>query len=201
MIKIMYFLLGVLSISFTVFGSVKTSDCLHKRNKVCHKIMKLNPKMDKKEAYKLSNILFKASRKYSLDVNLLVSIAFQESTFNNNAVRKVKGLTLNKETTQYETTSVGADFCMMQIHMSNIQRMELDVHKLLSSPKYCIEAGAKILSRYHKKYKTQDKIWWTFYNANTKAKRRIYYSKVIRHLNKISDEQKRDIASFDVKDI
>ena len=80
--------------------------------------------------------------------------------------------------------------------MSNIKKMNLDVQKLLTRPSYCIEAGAKILSKYKKKHSKKDKIWWTYYNANTIAKRKIYYNKVIRHLDKLGAHKMRDIASL-----
>ena len=177
-------------------ATVKKTDCLHQRNKVCHLIMKLNNKIENKDAYKLSNIFSKVSRKYKLDPRLLVSIAFQESSFKKDAVRKVKGLVYDEALGKYKQLAVGADFCMMQIHMSNIKKMNLSVKKLLENTRYCVEAGAKILSRYKKKHSKVDEIWWTYYNANTKAKRKIYYNKVIRHLDKLSASSARIIASL-----
>jgi hypothetical protein len=168
------------------FGTDKKSDCLHKTNTICKSINKLNPKMDLKEAYKLSNLFAKMARKYKLPPKLLVSIAFQESSFKHDAIRKVSGFVFDTDSNEYKKVKVGSDFCMMQIHISNINKMELSVEKLLNSPKYCIEAGAKVLSRYKGLYSKTQKNWWTHYNAKSKAKQNIYFNKVSRHLKKIS---------------
>ncbi len=184
-------------ISFSSFSSVKKSDCMHKRNTICHKMIKLNPKMDQKEAYKLSNIFSKMAKKYDLNPALLVSIAFQESSFKPNAIRKVSGFLYDVEEKKYVKTKIGSDFCMMQIHTSNIRKMELSVEKLLDDPKYCIETGAKILSRYKKEFSKTEVNWWTNYNAKTKLKQQIYFNKVSRHLNKLDVVKagKRELAS------
>ncbi len=176
-------------------AELKKDNCLHKRNKICHSIIKLNDRIDHKEAYKLSNVFSKVSKIYKLDPKLLVSIAFQESSFNGSAVRKVSGLVFDEEKGEYKKLSVGADFCMMQIHMSNIKKMKLDVNRLLTDKAYCIEAGAKILSRYKKQHSKTDKSWWTYYNAKTKAKRDIYFNKVVKHLDNIQITKNREIAS------
>lgn len=180
--------------STSILATVKKTDCLHKRNTICRNIIKLNPKMDLKKAYKLSNLFSKIAKQYQLPSNLLVSIAFQESTFKHNAIRKVSGFVFDKDSNEYKKVSVGSDFCMMQIHISNIKKMNLSVDKLLKNPKYCIEAGAKVLSRYKKLYKESDKNWWTHYNAKSKAKQEIYFNKVSRHLNKIN--KSREVSRF-----
>jgi hypothetical protein len=190
--------LGLLSVLFLVLGAtsafatVKKTDCLHKRNTICRNMNKLNPKMDLKEAYKISNLFSKMAKKYKISPILLVSIAFQESSFKADAIRKVTGLVFDEDSNEYKKVRVGSDFCMMQIHLININKMDLKVDKLLNSPSYCIEAGAKILSRYKGLYGKKDKNWWTHYNAKTKAKQKIYFNKVTRHLTKI--DTNNDVA-------
>jgi soluble lytic murein transglycosylase-like protein len=184
--------------SLSAFATVKKTNCLHKRNTICRNISKLNPKMDLKEAYKLSNLFSKISKKYKISADLLISIAFQESSFKHDAIRKVSGLVYDNSTNKYKKVRVGSDFCMMQIHISNIAKMDLKVDKLLKDPKYCIETGAKILSQYKNKYSKKEKRWWTHYNAKTKSKQNIYFDKVARHLKKINNttfSAKRVIAS------
>lgn len=171
------------------FATVKKTDCLHKRNTICKSINKLNPKMDLKDAYKLSNLFARVAKKYKLSPRLLVSIAFQESSFKADAIRKVTGLVFDEAENEYKKVRVGSDFCMMQIHISNIHKMDLKVDKLLKNPSYCIEAGAKILSKYKDLYSKKEKNWWTNYNAKSRAKQEIYFHKVSRHLRKISNEE------------
>lgn len=195
--KFKYLVAGVLLIlQISAFGSVKKlnrKDCMYKKNTICKSMIKLHPKMDKKKAYKLSNLFSKVAKKYKVDPKLLVSIAYQESTFKPKTVRKVTGLVFNEETGEYKEVKVGEDFCMMQIHQSNIRKMKLDVAKLLKDPKYCLEAGAKILTKYKKKHSKTEKKWWTRYNAKSKAKRAIYFNHISKHLKKLNP--KRVIAS------
>jgi soluble lytic murein transglycosylase-like protein len=195
--KIKWLIAGVLLIlQLAAFGSVKKlnrKDCMYKKNTICKSMLKLHPKMDHKKAYKLSNLFSRVAKKYKVNPKLLISIAYQESTFKPKTVRRVTGLVFNEETGEYKEVKVGEDFCMMQIHQSNIRKMKLDVAKLLKDPRYCLEAGAKILTKYKKKYSKTEKEWWTRYNAKSTAKRAIYFNHITRHLNKLSP--KRVIAS------
>jgi hypothetical protein len=171
-------------------------DCLYKKNTICQKLVTLRPRMDHKEAYKLSNHFHKIAKKYSLNPNLVISIAFQESSFKLDTVRKIIGLVYNEEKQNFKELRVGSDFCMMQINTKNIRKMKLNVKKLLSDPAYCIEAGAKILATYKTLHSKKDKKWWTFYNAINESKRDIYFRHVSRHLKKISNKkQSRSLAS------
>lgn len=193
MFKVLFFL-SIVFFQSIVHAKFNKYDCLHKRNKICHKIVTLNPQIDHKFAYKLSNQFLRASKKYNLSKDLLISIAFQESSFQQDIIREVTGLI--KEGKSFKKVRVGTDFCLMQIHISNIKKLNLDTEKLLTDSKYCIDAGAKILSHYKNKYYKREKLWWTRYNALSSAKRDIYYNKVSRHLKKLNtDFAKRNIAS------
>lgn len=190
-------LIFILVGAIEALGNVKKTDCLHKKNTICQGIMKLQPNIDTKEAYKLSNIFHRVAKKYNLDKRLLISIAFQESGFNLSAVRNVSGLIYDSTLNKFRKMKVGSDFCMMQINSHNIQKMGLSVPKLLSSASYCIEAGAKILAKYQKGFAKKEKTWWTLYNAKTPAKRDIYYNHVVRHYKKLlkKKSRRRRIAS------
>lgn len=107
-----------------VFGQLKPNDCMYKKNTICQKLVKLNPKLDHKQAYKYSNYFHKMAKKYNLDPNLLISIAFQESSFKADAIRKIKGLVFDEKGESFKEVKIGADFCMMQIHASNIKKLE-----------------------------------------------------------------------------
>lgn len=177
-------------------AKLKPIDCMYKKNTICQKLVKLRPRLDHKIAYTLSNHFHKIAKKYQLDHNLLISIAFQESAFNLNTVRKITGLFYNEEKDEFTEMMMGADFCMMQINTKNIRKMKLNAKKLLINPAYCIEAGAKILATYKILHAKKDRKWWTYYNAIHISKREIYFLHVSRHLKKISNYNgKRSIAS------
>jgi hypothetical protein len=170
----------------------KKHPCEYKRNKLCRKILTLKKNINKDYALELSNIFYKASRKYKVPQDILLAIAYQESTFVLDSVRSVKGLVFQEG--EYKEISVGSDFCMMQINSRNISKMNLKVQKLISDPAYCIDNGAIILKRYHRLHAKADEKWWTYYNAISGFKREKYYSDVFRHIQKIAPEPSRSVA-------
>lgn len=178
-------LISFIAILTTFSAFAKTSKCMQKKNVLCQGIVKLNPYMDHDLAYELSNHFHQNAMKYNVPAKVLVAIAFQESAFKQDTVRKVRGYTFD-EVFGYKEVRIGADFCMMQINIKNIRKMELDVEQLLQDPKYCIEAGARVLSIYKKKYSDKDPMWWAYYNATSKYKREVYHTMVTRHLTKIT---------------
>lgn len=184
----------VLQFGLPVPASGKSSDCLSKKNTICRNILKLSPTMDHEQAYRLSNQIYWTAKRYGLPSDLLLAIAFQESGFKTDIVRELNGLVYDEKTKGYREVRIGADFCMMQIHLSNIKKMNLDVKKLLSNTKYCLDAGAKILSQYRAEHGKKDENWWTYYNAIHEAKRQIYFRQVNRHLEKIKN-QKVEVAT------
>ena len=166
----------------TSFGAVHK--CVNGRNPICQSIITLKPGLSHNEAFQLSNVFFKVSRSYKLDPRMMVAIAFQESTLELGAVRKVFGLDMDKDSNFKEVT-VGSDFCMMQINAGNIKRYQLDAGRLLTDAYYCIESGAKILQSFSKKYGRLEENWWTRYNSCTPAYREMYQKLVSKHWDKI----------------
>jgi hypothetical protein len=184
-ISTLLFLLTFL-LSFSTMAELSPKDCMYKKNTICQKLITLRPRLDHEEAYKLSNHFHKLAKKYQLSADLLISIAFQESAFRLETVRKITGLIFDDEKQSFREMRLGSDFCMMQINTKNIRNMKLDVKKLLNDTAYCIEAGAKILATYKVLHSKKNKKWWTFYNAVHESKREIYFKHVTRHLKKIS---------------
>ena len=81
---------------------------------------------------------------------------------------------------QYDIT----DFCMMQIHRSNISKLGLDPNRLLSDVDYCIHNGIKILNGF-KYLSSYDSRWWSRYNSGDPQKRYEYESYIKKHYSKI----------------
>jgi len=188
--KSLLFFSSILFVSFAQ-AQLSKNDCLHEDNVICHKLIKLNSKMGHKRAYKLSNEFHQIGKKYNIPSDILISIAYQESSFRENIVRTVTGFVADDDN-KFVKVEVGTDFCMMQINIVNIKKMHLDTQKLLDDSAYCIEAGAKILSQYQEKHSDTEEDWWTRYNAVTKENRAIYLRKVSRHLSKIQERPLRE---------
>lgn len=189
-------LLGLLlaSTSTVLAASSDNSKCMQPKNVLCQSIVNLNPYMDHDDAYELSNHFHQTALKYDVPAKVLVAIAYQESAFKQDTIRKISGFTYD-EVFGYQEVKIGADFCMMQINIKNIRNMDLSIEQLLKDPKYCIEAGAKVLSMYKELYSKKDSMWWAYYNAVQKDKRALYHKLVTRHLDKIQKSQDRKVAS------
>jgi hypothetical protein len=179
----------------TAFSATRKHLCERDKNPICQGILKLNPDMDKDEAFKLSNIFAKKGRKYKVDPYIILSISFQESTLNNSSVRTVSGMM--KENGEFKRVRVGLDYCMMQINVMNIEKFKIDADKLTSDKSYCVEQGVKLLSSLKKKYSKTNPYWWTYYNAISAHHRKTYRGLVSRHLNKIKPIEK--VLKEDIK--
>ena len=170
----------------------KKHPCFNGRNKTCEIISHLKPSMNHNEALKLSNSFYRVAKRHCLDPKLLVSIAFQESCLQLDAVRKTNGFILVDD--EYVEASVGSDFCMMQVNIRNIKHFDLDVNKLLTEPDYCIGAGAVILKDIQNRYARKEDKWWSRYNSVSKFHREIYQKHIERHLEKIPEDHEEDVT-------
>lgn len=158
-------------------------DCYKPNHPLCAAIKKLQPRLSDEEAFKLSTVFKSVAKEYTVPAPLLASIAMQESAFKLSTVRRVKGLIKQPDGT-YSEGVVVSDVCMMQINAFNIIKLELETEKLLTDPKYCIQAGAKILASFKAKQQREAN-WWTRYNAVSKMHRQIYQNHVMRHWRKL----------------
>lgn len=157
------------------------------KNPIYNAIITLNKKIDKRDALKYSNIIYKYSKDYKIDPFLVVAISRQESYLNLNSVRQVEhsGIYFDKESNKFIKKIELTDFCMMQINKSNVISKKLNPDKLLNDPDYCIHEGMKILSYFKKLYGSETD-WWTRYNSPNDKHRKIYKEYVLSHYNKIS---------------
>jgi hypothetical protein len=160
-----------------------------KRNPIYHAITVLNKKINKEKAFKYSNIISKLSRKYKLDPFLVVSIARQESRINLATVRTMANDEIIETDKGYIKIVHITDFCMMQIHKSNVKNLKLSPNRLLEDPQYCIETGVDIL-RGFKYLAKEDEFWWTRYNASDRKpeKREEYKNHVLAHYKKLEEK-------------
>jgi hypothetical protein len=132
-----------------------------KKHPIYAQIIKNKPKINKKYAMRLSNSIYKASKNYDIPKHIYTAILAQESGYRLNIVGKISGLYKGKKKT------VQVDFCAAQINWRNVLKMNLEVDKLLTDMQYCINAGAKILAGFKKRYAKKEKDWYTrYYNSN-----------------------------------
>jgi hypothetical protein len=156
-------------------------------------IKKNSPRIDKKKAMHLSNVIHKISRKYSLPTRIFVGILAQESGYKLEAKGCHKGLV--KEVTHMETRApmtthpiveykevkVCADFGIGQIYYKTAKGFGFNLNKLTTDLDYSVEAAAQVLADFKKRYSAREVDWWTRYNARSRIKRKIYKQLVERY--------------------
>jgi len=150
------------------------------RHPIRNAILKLMPKMSPESAMEYSNLFYKYSAVYKIDPFLMVSVAFKESTFKADEMAEACGL----DYPNHKEVCVPTDFCLMQIHYSNVLKYNLDAAMLLSDMDHCVEWGYKIMNGFVRNRK-KDPHWYSRYNAKTGYKRRIYQRAIMTHYRKI----------------
>lgn len=146
-------------------------------------ITSLNRALGSKKAWHYAGIIDKYSRLYQVDPLLVVSIAKLEGNFILNSIGGYYSKDYTEEgdlVRKYNTT----DYCMMQIHKSNVTRLKLSSKKLLKDPDYCIQTGVRILASL-KPYQRYESSWWTRYNSATPKFRRMYQRQVLHFYREI----------------
>lgn len=186
-------LLFIFSLSFSLFSVAFSSwalekngnICLQPKNKICRKILKLQPELNPDLALSYSQSIYRYAKKFKISSDLMVAIINQESGFNKKSIRKEKGII--EVNGQFKEVEAGFDFCLMQISYWNIRKRSINTNKLMKESDFCIKTGATILSEFKEMYGKTEKDWWTRYNASTLNYRKEYQRKVERHLVKIQD--------------
>lgn len=118
---------------------------------------------------KLSNAIYKASKKHKVPADLYTAILMQESRYKNGNAYCEKG---SPRPDFKKIVEVCSDF---GISMINIRHTELNpkspykfsIDKLMNDMQYSIDAGAQILSWFHKRYSKRETYWWVRYNCGT----------------------------------
>lgn len=179
-----YLICLVFIISVSAYGKTNLT-----RNPIYHSITILNKKLDKKLAYEYSNIISKYSKRYKINPFLVVAISRQESHIRLNTTREksISGIVYEEDKKRFIKVIEITDFCMMQIHKSNVISKKLDHTRLLKDSDYCIHEGIKVLVGF-KRLKDKDKFWWTRYNAYSDDRREAYKWDVTKHYRKLENK-------------
>ncbi len=161
-------------------------------------------RINKKYAMKLSNVIHNAARKYKIPHRIYVAILMRESRYSlkakgcHSGIRQLKDREIQarlalcaleshperctKGIPVIMETRICSDFGMSQIYYKTARRYGFEIDRLTTDLKYSIEAGAKVLGDFRKRYAKREKDWWTRYNASSRVKRDIYKQLVERFL-------------------
>lgn len=132
---------------------------------VYDQIVKNNPKIDKVKAKEIANHVFMVNKKYKIPNKIYAAILMQESMY------------------VLDTVSDTNDYCMAQINIKTIKAFKFDKKKLMTSLKYCIEAGAIVLADFKRMYGHKEAYWYTRYNSGKPSKRKEYLNKISKWIN------------------
>lgn len=170
----MKLLLLLFLISFPTLAKV---DCT--RHKVfCH-IKKVKPTINDKYAMKLSNLIYKYSKKYGTNPIISVAIGRQESGLRE--VSRKETIIIFNPKPIYITGYT--DICMFQFHSRTIKAEKLDAYKLHTDLEYCVEQHIKLLKKKIKICKKRlGKDAYSCYHSFNDGPRKVYQKLVERYL-------------------
>lgn len=138
----------VLLIALATANPVKDSSAVVDKQYAA--IKKLQPKIAHKDAVKLAHALRSAAHTCNAPWEILLSIAFNESSLNKKSV--------NKKT---------MDFGLYQISITMIRKLQLDVYKVLDDEKYALSAACEIINYNKKAYGSKYPFWIGIYRSGT----------------------------------
>lgn len=133
---------------------------------------KIRPWMSKLAMMKLSNVIYKISRKYDIPASLYTAMLRQESAYKLGSRNCRLGVDKN-----WNEVKTCADFGMSMVNIVTAKGFKFDIKRLTVDLEYSIQCGAIVLADFKKRYFHKEEHWWTRYNASTPYKRDIY-----RHL-------------------
>ena len=115
---------------------------------------------------RVSNLIYKASKKFNIPAEIYTAIIMQESAYRLAAKNIQCGL--DKETrTVYRC--VLADIGIAQINSRTAEVYGFDLYLLLNDLEYSINAGAEVLSYFKKRFAKKEPDFWVRYNCGTRS--------------------------------
>lgn len=72
-------------------------------------------------------------------------------------------------TTYKKEAKVCTDFGISQIYYKTAKRFDFNLEKLTNDLEYSVEAGAKVLHDFMKRYEARDVNWWLRYNCGSRG--------------------------------
>lgn len=148
--KILVFMFFIAGLLYPTFGESRSPKFSCQNHPIHCQIARNNPELSFTYARKLSNIIYKASRKHKIPSDIFTAILKQESNYKLGAINKKSN-----------------DYGIAQVNKFNIIKLGLDKDKLLNDLNYSVNAGAKILSWFYKRYGDDDPFWYCRYNVGT----------------------------------
>lgn len=124
-------------------------------------IIRNKPNIDQLYAERVARATEVSCRKWEIPCNVYTAILMQESTYRLDSINCQEHPTNNQVVMCH-------DYGIAQVNNYSISKLSLDRIRLLYDLEYSIDAGARILSWFHKTYSdTEPTEWWSRYNCGT----------------------------------
>jgi soluble lytic murein transglycosylase-like protein len=152
-----------------------TTPCIVKADLNCNRhpiycqIKGNNPTLNSRYAFKLSNLIYKVSKRYDVPARIYTAILMQESAYKLSVKNCTRGLN-----DKWEADRVCNDFGISQINYLTARSYGMDIEKLTTDLHYSVRAGAKVLSWFKVRYQGKEPgRWYCRYNTGTASPRKI----------------------------
>lgn len=152
-----------------------------KNNPIFCFMKSLQPSLNNNEAMKLSNYLYKYSKKYKMNPMISVGILFAETSITNKD--KIKwGYVFYKDCDsceyKYKKVKVHTDIGYFQFHVGTIEYYNLDPVKLKFDMEYNVEAHFKLL-KIKMKLCRNKKHPWACWHSKTNSLNKKYANRIL----------------------
>jgi soluble lytic murein transglycosylase-like protein len=150
-----------------------------KKHPVYCQIVKNKPGINKRYARRLSDKIYKYTKKYRINKRLFTAMLMQESRYN----LKAKNCTVGLDET-FKENKVCQDYGIGQISYitARYDSYKFDMERLTTDLDYSIKASLTVLKDIKDSYGRKEEFYWTRYNARSPKKRTEYQIAVERWL-------------------
>ncbi len=166
-------------------GGIDFSSLSCQKNRIFCQILTLRPNIDKKWAYKFSNLLYKYGKKFKMDPMRSLAIAMQETSLKNQH-RSRNVLVFfdkcdNKHCVKSYKEIIGfSDLSIFQFHVNTIKNFDINPLKLNTSLEYAVKSHFELLQYKQQRCKHLKESAWACYHSKTPKYQNRYISMVNR---------------------
>lgn len=160
------------------------------KNPIYCRILKTNPSVKKKFAYKLSNYIYEYSKQFGTDPLVSIAIAMQESSIKNIDKKNTVLVKMGNTVTGISDIGVFQIHIKTVINMQKQQNWHINFNRLVKDVKYQTYWHARLLKRkinickkMHLKLHIKPGNEWSCYHSFSYKKRKEYLKDVNRYLN------------------
>jgi hypothetical protein len=148
------------------------------KNPIFCAMKELNPSINVKWGFQLSNYIHKYSKIYKIDPYISVAIAMQESGLR--PINRYQSILIKDAEDKFVKIKGISDIGVWQLHVDTVDNYKLCAERLLTDLKYATKSHFLILSRKIKNCRHLKDEAWSCYHSITERHRAVYKDLVMR---------------------